>query len=733
MPPPDAIVTVKLLRIAPLPRGFLIGANRPYVLGKVGNSQAGFFHFGRSRTIALNARSVDLTGEPMLWEHRVPVGRSDTVEVEAEIWDDRGDAAPVLLKTLQERVRPPWLWRAATSVGPLLFLDVNTQLAHNYTVALISRARGSTAASATLRVRRELFVELKEILGLYEPGYPPPVGPGPHKLAGYHAGYLSHDHKGRIYVNRDLTGNWVKNTQLIQVTVEVTPKGMPLPADAKVRWTVLDPDDRFNDATECHREWGSYIDPNDYDASGQPTGALDDDNARAYSETAAATRAQLFDKDPRWEQEGSHTLTVGSDEEALTDIDPATKQSKVKIHCPNIGGTNLILRADVQTATRCTVFPAQTGTMTMWKRVDVQLLKMQGAHSLQNAVRDVPQHLEPACVQLDFHTENALAAAHTRQHMSTSIGTLTSRSLAWLHRGGVFTHRVDKGWFCLAAAQYSLPVPATGGPTGPLFDTAVAGPGTWSITRTGSAERVVVDAVFTISTLTSLRFRWTENVGGVMTTLNAGYIVSRALPNQPSPGKTTLVIWANDITPRFTGHDSDGSVSHATRTRYDFFPRGRYERSTSTWSGTGYNVPGTADLVVNRPGRTGISGISPSVSTGGTRYFAGRTIVFTHHPRYSSIVGGNHVPRGGFDQRVKSTVVHELVHAFGMPHKCGYWDYLTPRQKSCSMNYSMVWLIDPSTNTLVKGTEGNVGDRLCGRHLVEVRRVHLEDNQGLNW
>jgi hypothetical protein len=48
------------------------------------------------------------------------------------------------------------------------------------------------------------------------------------------------------------------------------------------------------------------------------------------------------------------------------------------------------------------------------------------------------------------------------------------------------------------------------------------------------------------------------------------------------------------------------------------------------------------------------------------------------------------------------------------------------------MNYFDTWLLDSSKN-LLPGTVGNQGDDMCGRHLMEVRRVHLERNPGFGW
>ena len=77
-------------------------------------------------------------------------------------------------------------------------------------------------------------------------------------------------------------------------------------------------------------------------------------------------------------------------------------------------------------------------------------------------------------------------------------------------------------------------------------------------------------------------------------------------------------------------------------------------------------------------------------------------------------------------------VVHEFVHAFGMPHKCGHRDWRTPREHTCCMNYGSTWLIDAADHLIPK-TNGKMGNHMCARHFMEVRRVHIERNKGLNW
>jgi hypothetical protein len=97
---------------------------------------------------------------------------------------------------------------------------------------------------------------------------------------------------------------------------------------------------------------------------------------------------------------------------------------------------------------------------------------------------------------------------------------------------------------------------------------------------------------------------------------------------------------------------------------------------------------------------------------------------------------------GAFAPNLVKTMTHELGHAFGFPHDCGYhsWDATTP-ELSCVLCSIDTWLyIDPddtpkgvrrftpgfdSDNNLLRGPN------FCGRHIRGIRSVHLEDNDAL--
>lgn len=187
--------------------------------------------------------------------------------------------------------------------------------------------------------------------------------------------------------------------------------------------------------------------------------------------------------------------------------------------------------------------------------------------------------------------------------------------------------------------------------------------------------------------------------------------------------------------PEFTA--GDGSVKHAEEVQYHYSPRYRQKyvggRVVEHVTG-GYGAPKRVRARVVTSGWTP-SGMSPAREKGQKEFFAGRTMLFTHQPTYvgsTSATSNQLTPAPGFSAFALRVCIHELVHAFGMPHRCGYFDCRSPRSQTCSMNYPEHWMVDADRH-LLPGTAGKQHNDTCARHLKEIRRVHLEDNPGLGW
>ena len=80
----------------------------------------------------------------------------------------------------------------------------------------------------------------------------------------------------------------------------------------------------------------------------------------------------------------------------------------------------------------------------------------------------------------------------------------------------------------------------------------------------------------------------------------------------------------------------------------------------------------------------------------------------------------------------QTDVTHSFTRQSFLDHTCGYFDYREPRRTTCCMNYGPNWMINANLE-LIPGTSRRIGNDMCGRHLKEVRRVHLEENKGLRW
>jgi hypothetical protein len=681
---PKALLTITLKRLVGL-GGLLVGTDHPYVLARVGGRL-----FGRSRLLRSAGGNFDFGAEPAPWSNRVAADGSD-VPVVVEIWDDRGDLAPSKLAEMSGVVPLPFLVGEMTIGGaPGAVIDVKmTPVPAAVPAALVPRAAAGRATRAALRPVNSLVVELTDVLGLRAPAATGRAGLIRSERRG---GYVSDDHLGRVYLNHDLAGAWHSKTQQIQLEARVVAVRGAIPADAKIHWRIIDVDDPSNDLPAVHRQWGRYLDAHDYDAGGKPTGAAAGDNEGRAS------------RDPPWEEVAGFTLASKTRTEATTGIVGGT--SKVVLHCPSTAGDNFIVAAEVQARTKVESFGTRTGVMTMWHRLQVECVRMNSGFSLP--VADVAIPFEAACVELEFAPERVVP---DRPHMAASESALDTESTTYVET--VFSHKSDPGWFCIISAMEPHPLPALRGAK--VFDgkvklaTGGAGMRHFEYFEIPGSHPDVDFAELTVGA---------DSVGFSLFSIQ--------VEARPAGTITRCWIQEHDAQPEFTA--GDGSIAHAYAVSYSYSPR--FKKRGAAVTGGGYGMPNEVDAGVFTPGAFYTSGISPTIHRGANDFFAGRTIIFTHHGAYRNPATG--APRDGFREDALQVMVHELVHAFGMPHKCGYFDFRTPRQKTCCMNYSPNWMVDERRN-LLPSTSDKVGMDMCGRHLKEVRRVRLQDNKGLAW
>lgn len=692
MSTPTAIVTVRLTRLRQLPD--LSGAVRPYVVANIGG-----FLMGRSRTIPSGATEFDLTAEPSEWSHETAV-TGGSIQVWVAIRDDKGDAGFQHISVVSQGLS---IHSSGTTVrfgsDPEVECEIQVRLLPLMSPLIaIPRVRLGVPLRARITPTNRLVVEITNIEGLYKPRHVPTGVTDPRRSEPM-AGYISEDHDGRIFINRDLTGTWTKEQQMIKLSARVTARTGVIPGDAKVHWTITVPDNPFNTGPRIHRESGLLIDPGDYDSTGDQTGFVNDDNED--SDWPSGRRSHP------WEAVSGYALSDTSPTEAKTAV--VSDESQVVLHCPHVVGDRLMVRAEVVSdSTPVVSYGARTGIMTMWCRIDVEYLRMPSALALP--VDQIPPLFEPCCVQLDVTPEQSTPDI---ANLAPNDDALSRSSSQYINR--VFTHKNDPGWFCLIAAMSPCPVPSSA-PTSTSSTPLYTGPATIRFSRTyGECFDIPGD------------YRDGEYVV-VRSGYNIGFPVYWGFHMNLRSGVTTrLYVAPHDIIRDFTA--GDGSLRHAYQHRVNYYPQ-RRERNGRYTSGGGYNMPQTVEVSVYGGGVYVTAGISPSKRRWGRDYFAGRTIIFTHHPGYYD--PNTNSARSGFQSDILPTIAHEFVHAFGMPHKCGRYDYLTPRRQTCFMNYGIHWMVDDSDN-LIPNSNRLQGNSPCALHLREVRRTHLEDNHGLRW
>ena len=737
--PSTAIVSVTILKIIGLPAASPGAGNTRYaratftVLGDATFS-------GRSRPIPDTGGDLQIfPGESSTWGITRGLDDSSSIDMKIEIWEDLGDATAVLDLTITGSLTGPWDAYPTSSsktlgTGPSFQVFINVKSFNVTDLASLARSIKQKGTSATLAITKGFLLELVSIDGLYKPD-PTAVAPSPGSAKV--PGYLSRDDQGRIFTNRLPSGDWKSDSQFIDVRLKITAfGGAKFPGGALVHWHADDPDDPTNDSPSFHRDWGPYVDQDDYDGAGNPTGAKATDNALAFSPInvdedllfgAGAKGASRWKAGPGGESVSPISRTEATT--TLTIVSPTSATTSVQVHCTNVLGTNLVLWADMDGVPVSQVYTdAVTGVMTMWSRLDVEVVRMDGAFSLNGVLPSIPASFQPICVQLDFQPERVVTGAQDLNAVSPDDAHKSSGTSSWIADPLVFSNRNKPGWFFLGGARYSTaPVPPGKGRK-PLYSGTQYKLGTVVSPKTGeTVGTIVVPADARNASYVQVAWK----AGAI--DRSAGFGVESATF---AHGKTTILLSGNDVTPLFTGWDADGSLDHAYLSEVDFFPLHHRLASAKALAPGGFGVPAKgATVSAFAPGtRRTTLGISPFVQdAASTRYFAGRTVIFTSG--YGT--GSPLAPVADFNSRVATAVVHEFIHAFGMPHKCGYWNWKTPREKSCCMNYDNTWLIDPKTvaanPTLIPDLNNRMDDNVCGRHLMEVRRVHLELNKGLRW
>lgn len=614
-------------------------------------------------------------------------------------------------------------------------------------------------------------LELVDIAGLYKPEH----DDGSQKASGYQKGYLSEDDKGRIFVNHiprtdpavDWQDTWKKDTQYIELEVELGIEGDKLPADLRVIWEWEDPDDPSN--ADMREDASAFVDPSDYEGD-QRLGDMEDDNAGLCDHPGSAG--------PAFEQMAPYTLTPVPNTKTCETL-VVDRFSKVRFHCTNVGGDNFKMKVDVKEHDQVIVYAggAETGVMTMWKRIDVEYRKMDGAHDLP--IDEVPPFFEKAFVQMDFSDP---LPTPRKEFMSEKDDDHSKESSAYVTAPptGVFEHESQPGWFLLVSALQAAKDVGTASAQ-QIYPSSGWGPATiveFAYNSGGRGEGVAIPQTLPKGTqLGEVKIQEGNN----HVTLTAHDFEN----DWPEKGHCTIYISPMDYQSDFFPGTGASEGTPASPGSYDirhlYYPTHMATEPDEKWIAGGLGFRDSVDVQVMSPGSIATGGVSPFIKHKGKKHFAGRTIIYTHHRKMIN---------NDADARLlmKTVIVHEFGHAFGFPHKCGYYTWQDPAEYSCAMNYTRTWLYHPETGTmhtmrdgetlksvaqdnklesgdiiynnprnaalrrkrtspldvqagdqvwiptprtLQRFEVGRIGFEFCARHLDGMRKVHLEDNPAM--
>ena len=691
----------------------------------------------------------------------------------------------------------------------------------------------------------KVALRLTEVRGLYKPGFSDPadVKKKTEKLSGYSKAYKSEDDLGRIFVNQiprvDASVSWddvkKKNQQYIELSATIDVKEGTLPPDAQVVWTWEDPDDPSD--TDMRDDAAAFIDPNDFENGKRVAKKGDDNNGDCDFPTEGAS------KEPAFEQIGPYALTPGEAGSKTCFTLISGGKSEVRFHCTDAGGDNFRIKATVKAAPGLMVTAGdQTGTMTMWKRIDVEHRRMKDAESIP--AKEIAPFFEKQFVQMDVGEEELTTNNDPYIKPRQEVPQFVEKE---------FKNKGKPGWFFICVAQelekpagrvqrslYEGPAKLITNPPLPLV--VPKGRNYFPASYLPQGESVVIDAV-----LKERPFVVTFSEGGKTLAFFAG----KMQPDSPK-GKTTIALKPIDFQSDF--EPADGSQYEAYAKRVFYFPRFRYRWPEKVWEKKGYGFPDAVYVNVVSFGASPTAGISPGVigpPPASDEYFAGRVVIFCRHPSYtkppsarikvegvwtrgdevgvtidgiaatyqvqasdvtippgvsdpglfvrgrvalgiedainmhkvlrtrvsararfgevslkSSMAGtvGAGTPisvlpdvasggpgvltlstpvlvGGGFYDEAKREIVHvlthELGHAFGFPHKCGYHTFETAPGTSCTMNYFHNWLyklgthLDPAARQVERFGPGKTGNHFCAHHTLGIRLVRLEKNTAI--
>ena len=582
----------------------------------------------------------------------------------------------------------------------------------------------------------------------------------------YELPYTSLDDLGRVYVNRRFNPGdpsnptWEAYSGEVDFTVEITSPTELLPPNAYVEWTLSDPDDPADSG--MHDLSAQRLDPNDFDG-GVRIGDIGGDNEIPI-DAVSSWWEELGDGEYSMTQDGVVAQT------AIT-----AGRSRIRFLPDQTTGSNYRVKATVkvpgQADPRSTT--VQTGTFTVWRRIELEVANMPGAVPItQSHVDALSDALDPACteVRAQFRTltSDTNPLGGTFMAAQDTLETLASAT-------GEFTHANQGGWF-FALGAIDMYVGA-GAPVSTIYSgnatiTSVAASGEATLTLPPGASLTQLDidelgmAIGPVggdatskTVITNLDFNADELAGGTISVRNE--LTKRWSPTDfPIVGNTA-------------GPQSEITFMHPTGIAYPSAIRVKQE----VVSLLGFVNPGNPqERILHNVVPRSFDESSGTLRIRPKRYrepdfFTGESLNYTIQDTDSNSlapgtqhqiiiatkgavrtygvvwkIGGGRLASfypAGFDTTTMAgTINHEFAHAIGFDHICGNWDVFSDEESggACCMHYAFNhWMLDNPGKPLSfprlqrEWVFGDESHHYCVEHIVAIRKANLAKSLILGW